>query len=524
MSPTKPSRRLQYKLLAPLVGTGLLLALVLHFYLLPLRLAVARSDFQQTQKEVLGVLNPALVGLLLSDDIVQVHRMLEKVGQDMPHWTTLTLINAKGQRLYPINAQAVVPDKRMVNIVRFDEALHYRGTNLGRLQVTADSTDAMQELMDRLVRIEILGLLLLAMTTGLIAWLQSRMVMRPLQQLGVAANRLADNDFSAELPHALQDEMGQLVTAFGAMRESRRLAETEVHLLNASLEARVQRRTEELQQAQSQLLQSEKMASIGQLAAGVAHEINNPIGYVYSNLGTLEKYVQNVLSMINEYERAEGEIADSEVRTRLQLARKKLDIAFLKDDLRALMNESKEGIIRVKDIVQNLKDFSHMDASDEWHFTDLHKGLDSTLNIVNSEIKYKAKVVKEYGDIPQVECLPSQLNQVFLNLLINAAHAIEERGTITLRTGAESEQVWVEIEDTGKGIAPKNLKRIFEPFFTTKPVGSGTGLGLSLSYSIIQKHHGHIEVNSELGQGTRFRMWLPIKQPEKLEVEGQNDA
>ncbi len=287
---------------------------------------------------------------------------------------------------------------------------------------------------------------------------------------------------------------------------------------------KVQELNSKLQETQNQLLQSEKMASIGQLAAGVAHEINNPIGYVYSNLGTLEKYVQDILSMINEYERAEDAITDSEVRTRLQLARKELDIVFLKDDLRALMNESKEGIIRVKDIVRDLKDFAHVDASAEWHFSDLHKGLDSTLNIVNNEIKYKAELVKEYGDLPQVECLPSQINQVFLNLLMNASHAIEERGTITIRTGTKDEQVWVEIEDTGKGIAPKNLKRIFEPFFTTKPVGSGTGLGLSLSYSIIQKHHGHIEVNSELGIGTRFRVWLPIKQQEKLEMESQSDA
>ena len=273
---------------------------------------------------------------------------------------------------------------------------------------------------------------------------------------------------------------------------------------------KVQELNSKLQETQNQLLQSEKMASIGQLAAGVAHEINNPIGYVYSNLGTLEKYVQDVFSMIDDYERAEGAIADSEVRTRLQVAREKLDIVFLKDDLRVLMDESKEGITRVKNIVQNLKDFSHVDASDEWHFTNLHKGLDSTLNIVNNEIKYKAEVVKEYGDIPEVECLSSQLNQVFMNLLVNAAHAIEERGTITIRTGSEAEEVWVEIADTGTGIEPEHIQKIFDPFFTTKPIGKGTGLGLSLSYGIVQKHHGRIEVQSELGKGTAFRMWLPV--------------
>jgi signal transduction histidine kinase len=178
------------------------------------------------------------------------------------------------------------------------------------------------------------------------------------------------------------------------------------------------------------------------------------------------------------------------------------------------MDESKDGITRVKNIVQNLKDFSHVDASDEWHYADLHSGINSTLNIVNNEIKYKANVVKEYGAIPEVECLLSQLNQVFMNLLVNAAHAIEERGTITIRTGQKGDEVWVEVTDTGKGIAPEHLKKIFDPFFTTKPIGKGTGLGLSLSYGIVQKHHGRIEVQSEIGKGTIFRVWLPIKQPQ----------
>lgn len=265
-----------------------------------------------------------------------------------------------------------------------------------------------------------------------------------------------------------------------------------------------------LEEAQNYLRQSDKMASIGQLAAGVAHEINNPIGFVYSNLGSLEQYVQDLFSMVEAYEQAEPAIADAGVRERLQAARKKLDIDFLKDDLRALMRESKDGITRVKNIVQNLKDFSHADSADEWHYADLHAGLNSTLNIVNNEIKYKAKVIREYGKIPDVECLISQLNQVFMNLLVNASHAIEEHGSITIRTGHAGDEVWVEIADTGKGIPPENMTKIFDPFFTTKPVGKGTGLGLSLTYGIMQKHHGRIEVKSEVGKGTTFRLWLPV--------------
>lgn len=269
-----------------------------------------------------------------------------------------------------------------------------------------------------------------------------------------------------------------------------------------------------LEDAHNQLLQSEKMASIGQLAAGVAHEINNPISFVYSNLGTLENYVRGTLELIELYEQAEDSLVDPEIKSRLEATRKKLDFEFLKSDLLALMAESKDGITRVKIIVQNLKDFSHANTADEWRFSDLKSGLDSTLSIVNNEIKYKASVIKAYSDLPEIECLPSQLNQVFMNLMVNAAQAITKLGTITIRTGKEGEEVWVDIADTGQGIPSENLQKIFDPFFTTKPIGKGTGLGLSLAYGIIQKHHGRIEVHSKVGEGTTFRVWLPVKQPQ----------
>ena len=270
-----------------------------------------------------------------------------------------------------------------------------------------------------------------------------------------------------------------------------------------------------LEDAQNQLLQSEKMASIGQLAAGVAHEINNPVGYINSNLGTLQKYLRDLFDMLAAYEQAEPLLAGhAEALRDIVALKNKLDLGFLKEDVFALMNESQEGISRVKKIVQDLKDFSHVDEA-EWQWADIRKGIDSTLNIVWNEIKYKAEVIKVYEDLPEVECLPSQLNQVFMNLLVNAAHAIEDKGIIFIRSGIEGDWVWVEIADSGKGIPPENLNRIFDPFFTTKPVGKGTGLGLSLSYSIIQKHHGRIAVSSEVGVGTVFRVYLPVKQSEK---------
>ena len=268
-----------------------------------------------------------------------------------------------------------------------------------------------------------------------------------------------------------------------------------------------------LQRAQDQLLQSEKLASIGQLAAGVAHEINNPVGYVFSNFGTLTKYLADLFRMLAAYEQAESQLAGTPAAVTLAQLRSEIELDYLKEDVPQLMAESCEGITRVRKIVQDLKDFSHVDARQEWEWTDLHRGIDSTLNIVNNEIKYKADVIKEYGPLPEVQCLSSELNQVFMNLLVNAAHAIgPQRGTIHIRSGHAGDDVWVEVQDNGSGIPRENLSRIFDPFFTTKPVGKGTGLGLSLSYGIVQKHKGRLEVDSEVGSGTRFRVTLPVRQ------------
>ncbi len=286
----------------------------------------------------------------------------------------------------------------------------------------------------------------------------------------------------------------------------------ELGAANSQLEARVADGVDELHKAQEQLMQNEKMAAIGQLAAGVAHEINNPVGFINSNLNSLARYLENMIEVIDLYQVVEPLLdKHDEVVDLIYLVKKRFDLNYIKQDVHELVSECIDGTARVRQIVQDLKEFSHVDEA-EWQLVDLHQGLDSTLNIVNNEVKYKAEVIKEYGDLPPVECIASQINQVFMNLLVNAAQAIEEYGTITLRSGVRDGGAWVEIADSGKGIAPEHLKRLFEPFFTTKPVGTGTGLGLSLSFGIVKKHHGHIDVQSAVGQGTRFTVWLPLKQ------------
>jgi signal transduction histidine kinase len=266
-----------------------------------------------------------------------------------------------------------------------------------------------------------------------------------------------------------------------------------------------------LEEANNQLLQSEKMASIGQLAAGVAHELNNPIGFVHSNLGTLDGYLHDLMAIIAMYEKiASAPDARCPQLDSVHRLMDECDFDFVKEDVFNLLAESKEGLGRVRKIVQDLKSFSRV-GEQNWQEADLHQGLDSTLNIVWNELKYKCKVVKDYGDIPPIYCLISQLSQVFMNLLVNAGQAIETQGTITLRTRRQGDDaVCVEFSDTGQGVAPEHLNRIFEPFFTTKPVGKGTGLGLSLSYSIVERHGGRIEVESLPGKGSTFRVVLPV--------------
>jgi signal transduction histidine kinase len=269
-----------------------------------------------------------------------------------------------------------------------------------------------------------------------------------------------------------------------------------------------------LAQANRQLLQSEKLAAIGQLAAGVAHEINNPVGYVYSNLQSLGSYLDDIFRLTDAIDSAA--FVDD-----LKAIKTNIDYTFLKNDLKDLLAESREGIERVKTIISALNDFSHID-DEEFKLVDLHKGIETTLNLVNNELKYKATVIKSFGEVPKVECISSQINQVIMNLLINAAHAIEDFGEIIIRTLCDGDHVIVEVEDSGKGIAEENQHRIFEPFFTTKPVGEGTGLGLSLSFNIIQKHNGSITgERASSGKGACFRISLPLKQPKGVIENGR---
>jgi two-component system NtrC family sensor kinase len=299
----------------------------------------------------------------------------------------------------------------------------------------------------------------------------------------------------------------------------------ELQMLNASLERRVQERTaalresalserqahEELKKAQSQLVQNEKLAALGQLVAGIAHEINNPLSFVYNNVVVLERDVASLRDLLLLYRQAEPllerELPD--VAARLKQSSEDMDLEYTLENLQGLATRAREGLRRIQQIVKDLRAFARLDESDLQE-TDLNANIVSTLNLIQGEARSRqVELVTDLGPIPTVVCFPARINQVILNLVVNAIDACAAGNRVTVRTRADGPDVLLEVEDTGSGIAPAIRERIFDPFFTTKPQGKGTGLGLSISYGIIQGHGGSIHVDSTLGQGTCFRIRLP---------------
>lgn len=305
----------------------------------------------------------------------------------------------------------------------------------------------------------------------------------------------------------------------------------ELYLSNKDLEAHsneiaeqkeeLQKKVEELQQARSRLVQSEKMAAVGQLAAGIAHEINNPVGFISSNLGSLNEYLDAIQQVLLKQEACIEQLSDNghsgkAVIQELDVLKKQVDLAFILSDIDQLMSDSIEGTQRVKGIVADLSEFSHVDGP-ELVREDINQLLEKTINVAWNELKYKADIEREFGDLPKILCNGGKLAQAFLNLLVNAAQAIESKGVITIRTGRDDTRVWITIADTGSGIPESIISKIFDPFFTTKNVGDGTGLGLHMVQSIIDSHSGTIDVLSALGSGTTFRLTLPINRPKFAE-------
>jgi signal transduction histidine kinase len=343
----------------------------------------------------------------------------------------------------------------------------------------------------------------------------------PLKTLIRSASIIAHGNFKERVPIRSSDEVGILASTFNEMARALAVRDSQLQELNRNLENMVRDRTVELenshealkrayldlQSAQEQLVQTEKMASLGQLVAGIAHEIKNPLNFIYGNTGFLSDYAQKLQNLVESFETLPS--ISEEDRIHMVQLKEGIHYTFIKDDLKILIDNFTEGARRINTIVTDLRTFSRMDT-DTISEVDLHASLEMSLNLLRNQYKNRIEIHKEYGDIPKIHGYSGKLNQVFMNLLSNAFHAVQGKGDVWIRTRCSDGSVEVEIEDNGVGIPKEHMKRIFEPFFTTKPVGQGTGLGLSISYGIIEQHQGRILVTSVPQKGSSFVVSLPI--------------
>ena len=354
-----------------------------------------------------------------------------------------------------------------------------------------------------------------------------RRVLKPIGALIKVTGAFSNGDLSDRLEKTKYIEFNELVDSYNGMADS-------MQRLYSSLEHKVNERTQqlneaikELQNTQAMMVHSEKMKSLGELVAGIMHEINNPINFIYGNMTHLKNYSEDLIMLIDKFAEY-TELLPEDKKQEYQKLLKEIDYEFLKEDLPDLIKSCHEGTERTKNIILNLKDFSRMEESAITN-VDLPKEIDSTLNILNNKFKNKITVHKDYHeDVPKIEAYGGQLNQVFMNILDNAAFAVSDKdhGDVWITIRKDNKFAYVEIEDNGKGMSDETKNKIFNPFFTTKPVGQGTGLGLSISYKVIKNHNGNIDVQSELGKGTKFIIKLPLifEREEEKPAEKKDDV
>lgn len=361
------------------------------------------------------------------------------------------------------------------------------------------------------------------------AFILAKYVTKPIKKLVEVADEFSQGNLKFRTDIKTEDEIGILAKAFNTMADK-------LNDLYNSLEQKVMDRTHELSRinlqlkrankeikdAQSIVVHNEKMRSLGQLVAGVAHELNNPINFIYGNLLHLKNYSNDLIQIINKYEEVEKQLPEDKLQE-IEKLKKELEYDFIVEDLSSLIKSCYDGAERSKQIILDLKNFSRLDEAMVKE-VDIHEGIDSALNILESKYKDRVNVHKQYGEIPKIMCYAGQINQVFMNVLDNAAQAIENNGNVYVRTKIVGQDVAIEIEDTGPGIDEDVIPKIFDPFFTTKPVGEGTGLGLSICYKIIKSHNGKMEVESEKGKGTKFIIKIPIDWKEQTKESNENSV
>jgi|GEM_PF-5784746 len=410
-------------------------------------------------------------------------------------------------------------EKRLFIAAQQQGYLDFKGNNW-ILVVSVKPNLLFKSVNDLLRTFFLIGLLLVVMLIPFSIFF-SRAISRPLLELTRIMDEVGKGDLNKSITIKSNDEIGELAVAFNKMIKNLEHVTASRDELDREIghrklmEEELMKSYDDLKQAQTQLFQSEKLASIGQLAAGVAHEINNPVGFISNNMEILQEYVGNYTKILRIVENVKGQVDSGDVRKakaavdELKKLEEEINLEFMMGDVNKLLEHSSRGLERIRKIVLDLRTFAREDHADTMELVKIEEVIDSILSIVQSELKSKAELVKDYGDTPLIKCNPQRLGQVFINLLVNATQAIKEKGKIIIKTYQQDQHVCIDISDTGKGILEENLKKIFDPFFTTKPVGQGTGLGLSVSYEIVKKHGGEIKVQSKQGEGTTFTVMLP---------------
>ncbi|MDP8213053.1 MAG: ATP-binding protein [Candidatus Zapsychrus exili] len=414
---------------------------------------------------------------------------------------------------------------------------------IGFIRVGISSEVIDDEIIKLRNRTLVIMVFFLVFSSVIILMLNKFTILEPMHILLEGMNKYGAGDLDFKIKIDSKDEFGNLADSFNRMTDNlkdimaskeqldkeihdRKLVQTKLEEANndllrnekalKSMLSDLKGANEKIKDAQNQLVQSEKLASLGQLSAGIAHEINNPIGFISSNFETLEQYVEGYSEILRAVDSLKNSVMEKDIDKAVQISEDilvledKINLSFISSDIDNLIRESKSGIERIKKIVQDLRIFSRKDEG-QMEDRNIEEILDGSINIVWNEIKYKSELKKEYGDIGLVRCNAQKLGQVFINLLVNAAQSIEEKGEIIIKTRKDNEFAYIEVKDSGDGISEENINKIFDPFFTTKEVGKGTGLGLSVSYDIIKQHKGDVEVVSEQGKGTSFIIKLPIK-------------
>ncbi|MCB0406768.1 MAG: two-component sensor histidine kinase [Bdellovibrionales bacterium] len=400
-------------------------------------------------------------------------------------------LNNDGKGYFDLNIRQT-PYRFMLQKVRWGSADLYIG-----LGVSKSSSNSILKNVEQAFYFVVAIIMVIALFFSIFV---SKLILRPLYHV-LGAIRGADFERGVVKIETNNDtELGILCESFNEMSEKIYNAQSELkNKINQLEDANL-----EIKETQAKLVHTGKMASLGQLVAGVAHELNNPIGFIYSNMTHLREYSEKLVDLVG--------VAEKDPQ-HLKEAKEEADFEYMTEDLPRLISSCEDGARRTRDIVLGLRNFSRLEEA-ALKEVDIEEGLQNTLRLLSGELKNRIKVVEEFEGIPHVMCYPSQLNQVFMNILSNAAQAIDGDGTIYIRTKKiDSDRVQIEIEDTGKGMDEETRSKIFDPFFTTKSLGTGTGLGLSISYGVIEKHKGEIIVESEVGKGTKFILILPIEGP-----------